>query len=160
MNKSEKYLYNRITDKNSDFVMWMAFPGIYSFSMSSLGYLWMFKTIDEIQGINIERICSDTETTKYNIADVKVFGFSFSFDMDFLTIFSMLEKYRLPLKAAERYGMPLVFAGGPVVSANPEPYKEFFDFFIIGDGEDVNLKVIEICKNNKIYLNSLHYQLT
>lgn len=63
MNKSEKYLYNRITDKNSDFVMWMAFPGIYSFSMSSLGYLWMFKTIDEIQGINIERICSDTETT-------------------------------------------------------------------------------------------------
>ena len=75
MNKSEKYLYNRITDKNSDFVMWMAFPGIYSFSMSSLGYLWMFKTIDEIQGINIERICSDTETTKYNIADVKVFGF-------------------------------------------------------------------------------------
>lgn len=86
---------------------------------------------------------------KYNIADVKVFGFSFSFDMDFLTIFSMLEKYRLPLKAAERYGMPLVFAGGPVVSANPEPYKEFFDFFIIGDGEDVNLKVIEICKNNQ-----------
>lgn len=149
MNKSEKYLYNRITDKNSDFVMWMAFPGIYSFSMSSLGYLWMFKTIDEIQGINIERICSDTETTKYNIADVKVFGFSFSFDMDFLTIFSMLEKYRLPLKASERYGMPMVFAGGPVVSANPEPYKEFFDFFIIGDGEDVNLKVIEICKNNQ-----------
>ncbi len=149
MNKSEKYLYSRITDKNSDFVMWMAFPGIYSFSMSSLGYLWMFKTIDEIQGINIERVCSDTETTKYNIADVKVFGFSFSFDMDFLTIFSMLEKYRLPLKAAERYGMPLVFAGGPVVSANPEPYKEFFDFFIIGDGEDVNLQVIEICKNNQ-----------
>ena len=35
------------------------------------------------------------------------------------------------------------------MSANPEPYKEFFDFFIIGDGEDVNLKVIDICKENQ-----------
>ena len=146
---NEKYLYNRISSKTTDFVMWMGFPGIYSFSMSSLGYLWMFKTIDEIEGVNIERICSDTENTKYNISDVKVFGFSFSFDMDFLTIFSMLEKYNLPLKAKDRDKFPLIFAGGPVVSANPEPYKEFFDFFIIGDGEDVNLKVIDICKENQ-----------
>ncbi len=146
---NEKFLYNRINSKNTDFVMWMGFPGIYSFSMSSLGYLWMFKTIDEIEGVNIERICSDTENTQYNISDVKVFGFSFSFDMDFLTIFSMLEKYNLPLKAKERDKFPLIFAGGPVVSANPEPYKDFFDFFIIGDGEDVNLKVIDICKSNQ-----------
>ena len=146
---NERYLYNRINSKTSDFVMWMGFPGIYSFSMSSLGYLWMFKTIDEIDGVNIERICSDTENTQYNISEVKVFGFSFSFDMDFLTIFSMLEKYNLPLKAKNREKFPLIFAGGPVVSANPEPYKEFFDFFIIGDGEDVNLKVIDICKVNQ-----------
>lgn len=144
----EKYLYERKTDKNSDFVMWMAFPGIYSFSMSSLGYLWMFKSLDEAEGINIERICSDTEKTHYNVSDVKLFGFSFSFDMDFLSIFSMLEKYNIPLKASER-DFPLVFAGGPVVSANPEPYKDFFDFFIIGDGEDVNLEVANICKNNQ-----------
>ena len=106
---NEKYLYNRITSKNTDFVMWMGFPGIYSFSMSSLGYLWMFKTIDEIGGVNIERICSDTANTQYNISEVKVFGFSFSFDMDFLTIFSMLEKYNLPLKAKDRDKFPLIF---------------------------------------------------
>ncbi len=139
----EKYLYQRNTSKNSDFVMWMAFPGIYSFSMSSLGYLWMFKTLDELEGINIERICSDTEKTVYSKPDL--LGFSFSFDMDFLTIFSMLEKYSIPLKAKDRD--IIVFAGGPVVSANPEPYRDFFDFFIIGDGEDVNIKAVEICKN-------------
>lgn len=145
----EKYLYNRNNNKNSDFIMWMAFPGIYSFSMSSLGYLWMFKTLDEAEGINIERICSDTEKTQYNVSDVKLFGFSFSFDMDFLTIFSMLEKYNIPLKSSERTNYPLIFAGGPVVSANPEPYSDFFDFFVIGDGEDVNLKVAQICKGNQ-----------
>ena len=146
MNKKEVYLYNKNVNKNSDFIMWMAFPGIYSFSMSSLGYLWMYKIIDEADNVNIERICSDTSNTKYKISDVNLFGFSFSFDMDFLTIFSMLEKYNIPLESKDRDDFPLIFAGGPVVSANPEPYKDFFDFFIIGDGEDINLEVVKICK--------------
>ncbi len=149
MKKTEKYLYKTNTNKDSDFAMWMAFPGIYSFSMSSLGYLWMFKTIDSLSDINIERICLDTEKTVYSVSDIKLFGFSFSFDTDFLTIFSMLEKYNIPLKSKEREKFPLVFAGGPVVTANPEPYKEFFDFFIIGDGEDINLQVVKICRENK-----------
>lgn len=139
----EKYLYQRNTSKTSDFVMWMAFPGVYSFSMSSLGYLWMYKTLDELEGVNVERICSDTEKTVYSKPNLM--GFSFSFDMDFLTIFSMLEKYGIPLKSKDRD--IIVFAGGPVVSANPEPYRDFFDFFIIGDGEDINIKAVEICKN-------------
>ncbi len=149
MKKTEKYLYKPSVNKENDFAMWMAFPGIYSFSMSSLGYLWMFKTIDSLSDINIERICLDTEKTVYNVSDIKLFGFSFSFDTDFLTIFSMLEKYNIALKSKEREKFPLVFAGGPVVTANPEPYKEFFDFFIIGDGEDINLQVVRVCKENQ-----------
>lgn len=149
MSNSEKFLYrpNKLSD--NDFIMWMAFPGVYSFSLSSLGYLWMFKTIDELEGVSIERICSDTKNTHFRREQVKLFGFSFSFDLDFLTIFSMLEKYNIPLKAAEREGKyPLIFAGGPVVTANPMPYNEYFDFFIIGDGEDVNLQVVNTCKEN------------
>lgn len=150
MSKKELFLYNRKESHNDDFKIWMAFPGIYSFSLSSLGFLWMFKTIDELDGVGIERICSDTEKTQYRICDIKLFGFSFSFDLDFLTIFSMLEKYGIPLKASERGDeFPLVFAGGPVITANPTPYSDFFDFFIIGDGEDVNLDVVNICKNNQ-----------
>lgn len=149
MNK-EKYLYETNDSHENDFVMWMAFPGIYAFSLSSLGYLWMFKTIDELEGVSIERICSDTEITKHRKERVNLFGFSFSFDMDFLTIFNMIEKYNVPLLASKRgEEHPLIFAGGPVVTANPLPYSEYFDFFIIGDGEDVNLKVVSICKENK-----------
>lgn len=144
--KPEKYLYT--PHNTSDYKMWMAFPAIYSFSMSSLGFLWMFKTIDEIEDVSIERVCSDTETTLFNPADVELIAFSFSFDLDFLEIFKMLDKYKIPLKAKDR-DKPIVFAGGPVVSTNPEPYKEFFDFFVIGDGEDVNLKVVRLCKENK-----------
>ena len=144
---NELFLYNHNEYKEADYVVWLAFPGIYSFSMSSLGFLWLYKLIDEMENVYIERICSDTEKTKYETCDM--IGFSFSFDLDFLEIFKILEKYNIPLKSKDRENSPFVFAGGPVVSANPEPYKEFFDFFIIGDGEELNNKVVEICRDNR-----------
>ena len=150
MQSKETFLYNPLIQKEASYNMWLAFPGCEAFALSSLGYLWMFKTIDECDDINIERIYSDTEHTKINISDINLLGFSFSFDTDFLEIFTMLEKYNIPFKAAERdNSLPLIFAGGPVVSANPEPYSEIFDFFVIGDGEDVNLELVSICKENK-----------
>ena len=70
--------------------------------------------------------------------------------MDFMGIFKILDRYNIPFKAAERNdSYPLLFVGGPVVTANPEPYKEIFDFIIIGDGEEVNIKAINICRENK-----------
>lgn len=150
MNKSaEIFLYNPVIQKNADFNMLLAFPGCEAFALSSLGYLWMFKTIDEIPDVNIQRIYSDSENL-VNISNIDLIGYSFTFDTDFLEIFKMFEKYNIPFKSSERDGgYPLIFAGGPVVTANPEPYSKIFDFFVIGDGEDVNLQVVNICKNNR-----------
>lgn len=149
-NNNEIYLYNRIVSKNADYNVWLAFPGIKSFALSSLGFLWMYKSIDELDDINIEMLCSDSVKTQLRPEDVNLIGFSFTFDTDFLTIFEMLDKYSIPLKARDRdEKSPLIFAGGPVVSANPKPYSDFFDFFVIGDGEDINLTIVEICKANK-----------
>lgn len=146
---NEIYLYERLK-KNTNFNVWMAFPGIYSFSMSSVGYLWLCKNIDLLEDVNIERISTDTKTTKYMIKDINLIGFSFSFDLDFLNIFKMLEKYKIPLKSEDRdESFPLVFGGGPVLSSNPEPYSAFFDFIIIGDGEDSNIEAINVCKSNQ-----------
>lgn len=147
---NEKFLYNRINNKNTDFNIWMAFPGIYSFSMSSLGYLWLCKNIDMIEDVNLERICTDTDKTKFMVQNVDMVGFSFSFDLDFLNIFKIMNKYKIPLKSADRdENYPLVFGGGPVLTSNPEPFSDFFDFIIIGDGEDSNFNAIKICKENK-----------
>lgn len=150
MQTTDVYLYSPNRNKNADFSMWMAFPGPESFALSSLGFLWMFKSIDEIEDVNIEYICTDTAVPHKRVEELGLIGFSFTFDTDFLTIFSMLEKYHIPLKACERgENFPLIFAGGPVVTANPAPYSDFFDFFVIGDGEDINLQVVNICKDNK-----------
>ena len=55
MNNLEQFLYSTKNTHEDDYVIWMAFPGVYSFSLSSLGYLWMFKTLDEIEGISIDK---------------------------------------------------------------------------------------------------------
>lgn len=150
MKTHDIYLYKSDRHKDTDFNMWLAFPGPESFALSSLGFLWMFKNIDEADNVNVEYVCTDTPMPQYRVDELSLIGFSFTFDTDFLTIFSMLEKNNIPLRASERGDdFPLIFAGGPVVSANPAPYSDFFDFFVIGDGEDINLQVVNICKANK-----------
>lgn len=67
-----------------------------------------------------------------------------------MAIFNFLEWNKYEFKAKDRKEVdPLIFAGGPVITSNPEPYKEIFDFLIIGDGEDTNLEAVRICKENK-----------
>jgi len=150
MPNTDIYLYDREISKCADYTVWMAFPGITSFALSSLGFLWMFKALDEMNDVNVEIVCSDTKKTKFMRDSVDLIGFSFTFDTDFLTIFSMLEKNNIPLKSNERnVASPLIFAGGPVVTANPAPYNEIFDFFVIGDGENINAEIIKLCKENR-----------
>ena len=152
MNKqnSEIFLYDRIVKRENDFNMWFAFPGPESFAMSSLGYLWLYRAIDMLEDINIERVYSDSKTTEILRDRIDLIGISFNFDMDFLQILKFLEWNKFEFKAKNRLDTdPLIFAGGPVITSNPEPYKEILDFFIIGDGEDTNLEAVRICKQNK-----------
>jgi len=141
----EKFLYNNIINKEPKINVWLAFPGVYSFAMSSIGYLSIFKNLDENKEIFVERISTDTKTTRIKREDVDVIGFSNSFETDIINIFKILDKYNIPKKASERSeNDPLVFAGGPVVSANPMPYTDFFDFFAIGDANETNNDIFNI----------------
>lgn len=146
----EKFLYKRNPKKNADYNIWMAFPGCYSFALSSLGYLHIFRLMDEMEEVNVERVYSDSTKTEIQFKDVNAIAFSSSFDLDFMSIFPMFDKYKIPYKTSDRdKNMPIIFCGGPVVTANPIPYKDFFDFMIIGDGEQLNTNVITILSDNK-----------
>ena len=150
MNNSETYLYSPKVSQDADYNVWMAYPGCEAFAMSSLGYLWLFKQLDEQEDIIAERVYSDSNKSDFDARNVDLIGFSFSFDTDFLEILKILEKFNIPFKSADRdSSYPLLYAGGPVVTANPEPYAEIIDFFILGDGEDVNLQAVRICKDNR-----------
>ena len=63
-------------------------------------------------------------------------GFSFSWELDYANILDLLDSLDIPLRAVNRTdGHPILFGGGPVLTANPEPYADFFDVILLGDGE-------------------------
>ncbi|UKI40552.1 MAG: hypothetical protein L6V95_10275 [Candidatus Melainabacteria bacterium] len=88
----------------------------------------IFQSIDEtFDDVYIERVFTDSKTNLKNINEIDLIAFSVSFELDFLCIFKIMEKYKLPFKASERdENSPLIFAGGFVVSANPCAFEKFF----------------------------------
>lgn len=145
----EKLLYTP-NNCNDCLNLWMAYPACESFGLSSLGYMWLSKLAEESDFVNSEMVYTDSKVTRFKIQNVDAVAFSLSFDFDFMGVFEIFEKYNIPFLVKDRDdSFPLIFAGGPVITTNPEPYKNFFDFFIIGDGEDVFLNVLKLLKENK-----------
>lgn len=145
-----KYLYDKKIKQNTDFNIWMAFPGNKTFALSALGFMFLCKSFDLMENVNFEPIYLDTKTTSIMSKDVDIMGFSFAFDMDFLSILAILDQHNIPKKSSERNeNHPLIFGGGPVLTTNPEPYYEIFDFILIGDGEDIINDIVRISSENK-----------
>ncbi len=142
--QNETYTYNPAPKNPGAVKFWWCFPSTYPIGMSSLGYLSLFRNLDKNPHVHPERIFTDTDKTEFPLNEVDVMSFSFSFELDFLGVFKIFEKYGVPFYAKERdENFPLVIGGGPVLTANPEPYAEFFDAVIIGEGEEVLAEFIE-----------------
>ena len=121
------------------------FPAEYNIGMSSLGFLYLFSILDKNPKCNPERIFTDTSYVDIPLNELDLISFSFSFEFDFLNIFRFLEKQNIPVCAIDRdENYPLIMGGGAVLTANPEPFSQIFDFIMIGDGEDLLNEVSDI----------------
>ena len=150
----DKYLFN--TNKNAgSFNLIMGFPACKSFALSSLGYMWLYKTASEIVDTNVNMVCTDY-TSDINIKNINAISFSMSFDFDFNGVFEILDRYKIPLLSKDRNeNYPVIFAGGPVITTNPEPYRQIFDFMVIGDGEDLIKKIVYVLKKHSVKADAL-----
>ncbi len=147
---SEVYLYNNYKYTVPELNIWCAFPAVYNFGMSALGFLKVFQMVDKTEGILAERIFTDTKTTYIQYKNIDVITFALSFELDYTGILSILDKYNIPFLSQDREeNHPLIMGGGAVMSANPEPFCQFFDFIIIGDAEVHLNEILEILKKNK-----------
>ncbi|MBI1858872.1 MAG: radical SAM protein [Candidatus Melainabacteria bacterium] len=132
----EKFLID-VPVKNRDaLTLAIAFPNSYSIGMASLGYQTAWKYLNQSKNINTIRYFTDIQ--EKNSDNPSYIGFSFSWELDYKNILEMLEKNQIPIYSDERKDFdPLIFAGGVVPSANPEPFAAFLDFFLIGDLETI-----------------------
>ena len=146
---NEIRLYNP-PEKNPEINIWMSFPAAKSFGLAALGCMSIVKTLDMRSDYFVETIFTDTTSKRLKPSEVDIFGFSLSFDLDFLGLLKILDDCSSPFYSKDREETdPLVFAGGPALMANPEPFAEFFDFIIIGDAEHIDTDFIDTIKENK-----------
>jgi len=70
-----------------------------------------------------------------------IIGISLLYELNFTNILTLLSLSRIPFYSEQRdESFPLIIGGGPC-AFNPEPLADFFDAFVIGDGEDVIVQI-------------------
>ncbi|WP_254927984.1 radical SAM protein [Cyanobium sp. T1B-Tous] len=112
----------------------LAFPSTYTVGITSLGYQVVWATLAQRADVDVRRLFTDQGDPPHRHCDL--FGLSLSWELDGPVLLDLLEQQRIPLWASERGDTdPIVFGGGPVLTANPEPLAPFFDVVLLGDGE-------------------------
>ena len=111
-----------------------AFPNEYSVGITSLGYQVVWATLAARADVQVSRLFTDAQEPLPS--EPELLGFSLSWELDYVNVLNLLEALAIPIRATERSDAhPLVFGGGPVLTANPEPFAAFFDIILLGDGE-------------------------
>ncbi len=152
--------------ENVDVRFAFCFPDIYDVGMSHLGMKILYSLINERENFWCERVFApwtDFEEVMRReqiplyglesfdpIRDFDFIGFTLQYEMSYTNILNMLDLAGVPIFARDRGESlaPIVCAGGPC-ACNPEPLAEFFDLFILGEGEEVNLELMDLYKEMK-----------
>ncbi len=141
------------------------FPDTYEIGMSHLGMKILYGLKNAVPNYWCERVFMPLPDMEEQmrarniplyalesldpIKDFDFIGFTLQYEMSYTNILEMLDLAGVPVLAKDRTGLtPIVMAGGPCV-CNPEPLADFFDFFAIGEGEEMNLefmRLMEQCK--------------
>ena len=132
----------------------LVYPNIYYVGMSNLGFQTVYQRFNAEDDVLCERAFlpdpedlreyRESQTPLFSLesqtalSDFDLVAFSLSFENDFLNILTLLDLARIPLESRNRgVKVPLVIAGGVAAFLNPEPISDFFDLFILGEGEEV-----------------------
>jgi radical SAM family uncharacterized protein len=145
--------------------MAFAFPDVYEVGMSHVGSKILYGLINEKTDHLMERVYApwpdmEEEMRRQGISlytlesfkplrDFDLLGFTLQYELAITNVLNMLDMAGIPVWSRERdEEYPLIIAGGPVVF-NPEPYADFFDLFLIGDGEEMLPEFLDCCWENR-----------
>ncbi|PLZ28817.1 B12-binding domain-containing radical SAM protein [Fischerella thermalis WC558] len=144
----------------------LTYPEVYEVGASNLGHIILYNILNAqprqlcdrayLPNSDLAAKLRATKTplfaveSKRSLTEFDILGFSISYELGATNILEMLDLAEIPLTWKERnegtkgHGnipqsscYPLIFAGGQTATSNPEPYADFFDFFALGDGEEL-----------------------
>ena len=137
-----------------------SFPDVYEVGMSHLGLQIIYNLINSVESFACERVFApwvdmEREMRKEGIPlysleskeEVKNFdflGFTLQYEMSYTNILNILDLSHIPFNSKDRdESFPIIIAGGSC-AYNPEPLANFFDLFVIGEGEEVILELLNL----------------
>ncbi|MBE9228124.1 radical SAM protein [Phormidium sp. LEGE 05292] len=133
---AERLLFTPATPNNDSIPTIFAFPNEYTVGITSLGYQIVWATLAMRSDLEVKRLFTDIHEQLPK--NPELVGFSVSWELDYINILNLLEFLEIPLRSSRRTDAdPLIFGGGPVLTANPEPFADFFDIILLGDGENL-----------------------
>jgi len=138
----------------------LAYPNTYYVGMSSLGLQTVYRLFNQQPDVVCERVFWGEGARRGErgerrgglvslesqrpLDEFGVVAFSFAYELDYFNALEMLRQAGIPLLAQERDEEdPLLIAGGPAVTANPEPLADLFDAFVIGEAEELIPTLVE-----------------
>jgi len=136
----------------------LAFPDVYEIGLSHLGLQLLYHQLNQTEAVMADRVYSpwpDFEEklrttgeplrgieSERSLREFDFLGFSLQYELSYSNILTMLDLAAIPLEAKDRSEAdPFVIGGGPC-AFNPEPLADFFDFFVLGEGEEVLTEIV------------------
>jgi radical SAM family uncharacterized protein len=140
----------------------LAYPDTYEIGMSNLAIPILYEILNKETDVLAERVYApwvDMEAalrenkvqlfsleSQRPLKEFDIIGFSLGYELGYTNVLNMLHLAGIPVLAADRKdSYPLIIAGGTCV-LNPEPMADFIDAFVIGDGEEVVLEIVDILR--------------
>ncbi len=140
-----------------DLTFALVFPDLYEIGTSHFGLQILYSILNDQKNIAAERFFSpapDMEAylkekqipclsmeSKRELKKFDIIGISLLYELNFTNILAILSLSNIAFHAKERNDLlPLIIGGGPC-AFNPEPLADFFDAFVIGDGEEVSVQI-------------------
>lgn len=155
-----------IKDKNKVDVRYaFCFPDTYEIGMSHLGMKILYSVVNRLDYAWCERVFApdvDMEE-KMRENDIRLWalesgdpldefdmlGFTLQYELSYSNILNMLDLAGIPLYSKDRTELaPLVVAGGPC-ACNGEPIADFIDIFMLGDGEETTVQLVDLIRKHK-----------
>ncbi|MGQ9489534.1 MAG: radical SAM protein [Anaerolineae bacterium] len=129
----------------------LAYPNTYQVGMTSLALQILYRAFNARPDVVCERVFWEPQAAAAGwplltlesgtpVHEFDVWAFTVSFEMDYFHVAGLLRQAGVPALAETRRGearWPLLIAGGPALSMNPEPLAPFFDAIVIGEAEEL-----------------------
>lgn len=141
------------------------FPDTYEIGMSHLGMKILYSQFNSYDHIWCERVFApwidmEEQMIKNNIplyalesgdplTEFDFIGFTLQYELSYTNVLNMLKLAGIPVLASERTELNNIVVAGGTCTSNPEPLADFIDIFFIGEGEEVDLEVMELYRDFK-----------